>query len=55
MLCCQADDIHLHVLSRLCMMCYQTSLLWDLRDAESPEKAYQLLIEAEQELIAAKF
>jgi excisionase family DNA binding protein len=51
LVCCQEDKIHLHVLARLCVLCYQTTLLLDLREAESAEEMYNLLISAEQEII----
>lgn len=51
LVCCQEDKIHLHVLARLCVLCYQTTMLLDLREAESAEEMYNLLIRAEQEII----
>lgn len=51
LVCCQEDKIHLHVLARLCVLCYQTTLLIDLREAETAEEMYNLLISAEQEII----
>lgn len=51
LVCCQEDKIHLHVLARLCVLCYQTTLLLDLREAETAEEMYNLLISAEQEII----
>jgi excisionase family DNA binding protein len=51
LVCCQEDKIHLHVLARLCVLCYQTTMLLDLREAESAEEMYNLLISAEQEII----
>lgn len=51
LVCCQEDKIHLHVLARLCVLCYQTTMLLDLREAETAEEMYNLLISAEQEII----
>ena len=34
LICCQDDRIHLHALTRLCMMCHYSSVLLELRDAE---------------------
>jgi nitrogen PTS system EIIA component len=51
LVCCQEDKIHLHVLARLCVLCYQTTMLLDLREAESAEEMYSLLISAESEII----
>jgi nitrogen PTS system EIIA component len=51
LVCCQEDKIHLHVLARLCVLCYQTTMLLDLREAESAEEMYSLLISAENEII----
>lgn len=51
LVCCQEDKIHLHVLARLCVLCYQTTLLLDLREAETAEDMFNLLISAEQEII----
>lgn len=51
LVCCQEDKIHLHVLARLCVLCYQTTMLLDLREAESADEMYSLLINAEKEII----
>lgn len=50
----QDDRIHLHILARLCMLCYHTSLLLDLNDAPDKFAIYDILIAAEQEIIAKK-
>lgn len=52
LVCCQDDEIHLHVLARLCMMCVQTKLIAHLRDAADAEGLYAALARAEQEVIA---
>jgi PTS system nitrogen regulatory IIA component len=54
LICCQDDAIHLHVLARICMMCHHTSLLMELREAETAEDAYQALLAAEEEVIKKK-
>jgi PTS system nitrogen regulatory IIA component len=51
LVCCQDDRTHLHVLARLCVLCYQTTLLLDLREAASGEEMHNLLLSAEQEVI----
>lgn len=51
LLCAQDDRIHLHLLARICMMCYHTSLLIELREAETREQMLDILIAAEQEII----
>ncbi|MCB1068861.1 MAG: PTS sugar transporter subunit IIA [Verrucomicrobia bacterium] len=52
LICCQNDRLHLHVLARLCMICYHTPLLLELREAEEDADAlYQLVCEREQDVI----
>ena len=51
MVCCQDDRIHLHVLARICMMCHQTSLLLEIRDAATADDMYRLLVQSEEEVI----
>lgn len=51
LICCQDDRIHLPVLARLCMMCHQTSLLLELREAPGASEMYKALVESEQEII----
>ena len=50
LICCQNDKLHLHVLTRICMLCYHTSVLYDLRHAESAEEMYDCLCLAESEV-----
>jgi PTS system nitrogen regulatory IIA component len=52
LICCQDDRIHLPVLARLCMMCHQTSLLLELREAADAAAMYDALFTAEQEVVA---
>jgi len=51
MICCQDDSIHLHLLARLCMMCYHTRLLYELREAETTDEIRELILDAEAEVI----
>ena len=51
LVCCQDDRTHLHVLARLCVLCYQTTMLLDLREAQTAEDMYEVLINAEQEVV----
>lgn len=51
LLCSQDDRIHLHLLARICMMCYHTSLLMELRETQDRETMLQILINAEEEII----
>ncbi len=51
LLCTQDDRIHLHVLARICMMCYHTCLLMHLREAEDAADMLDILFKAEQEII----
>ncbi|NLB66728.1 MAG: PTS transporter subunit EIIA [Lentisphaerae bacterium] len=51
LICCQDDRIHLHVLARLCMMCHQTSLLFEMRGLDDPKEIYRLLAESERQVI----
>lgn len=51
LLCTQDDRIHLHLLARICMMCYHTSLLMELREAADRETMLNILIESEKEII----
>jgi nitrogen PTS system EIIA component len=51
LVCCQDDRIHLHVLARICMLCYHTSLLLQLREAESAQAMYNAVVMQEIDLI----
>jgi PTS system nitrogen regulatory IIA component len=52
LLCCQDDRIHLHTLSRLCMMALKTELLSRLRAAPDAAAMRECIIAAEQEVLA---
>ena len=51
---CQEDNIHLHVLARISMMCYHTRLLFDLRECEDDDAIFQAIVDAEAEVITQK-
>ncbi|MFA7173404.1 MAG: PTS sugar transporter subunit IIA [Kiritimatiellia bacterium] len=51
LICCVDDDLHLHVLARLCMLIHGTSLLQNLREAKSAEEMYAMMQEAEEALL----
>lgn len=51
LVCAKEERLHLHILARLCVLCYQTSLLIDLREADSAEAMYDNLVQAENEII----
>lgn len=52
LLCCQDDRIHLHTLSRLCMMALKTEMLSQLRAAPDAAAMRDCIIAAEQEVLA---
>ncbi len=52
LLCCQDDKLHLHALTRICMISYHTSVLFDLRHAETADEMMDLLLKAEEEVLA---
>lgn len=51
LLCAQDDRTHLHILARICMMCYHTSMLMELREASDAADMLAILERAEQEII----
>ncbi len=53
LICAQDDRIHLHCLARICMMCYHTGLLLELRDAPDATSMMESLIKSEAEIIKA--
>jgi mannitol/fructose-specific phosphotransferase system IIA component (Ntr-type) len=53
LLCCQDDRIHLHTLSRICMMALKTEMLSQLRAAPDATAMRECIIAAEQEVLAA--
>jgi len=52
LVCCQDDRIHLHVLARICMLCYHTPLLMNLREMETASQMHDAIIGQEAELIS---
>jgi mannitol/fructose-specific phosphotransferase system IIA component (Ntr-type) len=53
LICCTDDELHLHTLARLCMLAHGSTLLPDLRAANSSEEMYRILYHAERELLKA--
>lgn len=51
LLCCRDDSLHLHLLSRLCMMCMKTGLLDRLREAPDAGAMIDAMTETELEVI----
>jgi len=51
LVCCQDDRIHLHVLARICMLCYHTPLLMNLRELDSADTMYDAIVVQEQEIV----
>ena len=51
LICCQADNIHLHVLARISMMCRGTDLLEDLRHADSSAEMHGIVAGAEAQVL----
>lgn len=51
LICCQDDRLHLHVLARLCMMCQQTSMVLEIREASDAATICRRLAAAENEVI----
>ncbi len=51
LICCTDDALHLHTLTRLCMLAHGTSLLPDLRAATTAEEMYGILCRAECALL----
>ena len=50
LICCQDEKLHLHALTRICMMCYHTSVLFDLREAKTADEMFDCLCKAESEV-----
>ncbi len=53
LICCKDDDMHLHILARICILIHGTGLMQSLREAETAEEMYQMLHAAEEELLKA--
>jgi PTS system nitrogen regulatory IIA component len=52
LVCCRDDRTHLRVLARLSRLFLRPGFLDELRAAETPAAAWQLITSAEQELLA---
>ena len=52
LLCCQDDRIHLHTLSRICLMALKTEMLSQLRAAPDATAMRDCIITAEREVLA---
>jgi excisionase family DNA binding protein len=52
LICCQDDRLHLHTLARLCFIAQQTNVLAQLREAPDAVAMRDLLIAAEEEILA---
>jgi excisionase family DNA binding protein len=52
LICCQDDRLHLHTLARLCFIAHRTNVLAQLREAPDAVTMRDLLIAAEQEILA---
>jgi PTS system nitrogen regulatory IIA component len=53
LMCCADDQLHLHLLARLCMMCHHTALLLRLRETRDPDAMLHALVASEQEVLSA--
>ena len=53
LICCTDDTLHLHTLARLCMMAHGSLMLADLRAATTAEEMYEILRNAERNLLKA--
>lgn len=51
LVCCQDDRTHLHVLSRLCILCHACTVLDDLRQAADGREMHEALKRAEQAVL----
>lgn len=54
MICTQDDQIHLHLLARLSMMCYHTPMLMELIECGADEEMYELMVSSEEAVIKDK-
>lgn len=52
LVCAQEDQIHLHLLARLSMICYRTEALIRMRAAETAGEMLDILVGCEEEVIA---
>lgn len=54
LICCKENQLHLQVLTQICMLCLNTGLLAELRSAESPDAMLVAIQQAEIELNTLK-
>lgn len=52
LMCCADDQLHLHLLARLCMMCHHTALLLRLRETRDADAMLHALVASEEEVLA---
>jgi PTS system nitrogen regulatory IIA component len=52
LICCQDDTMHLHTLARICAICQLQGFLKNLRSAPTAIEMLQMLLQAEQEVVA---
>lgn len=48
LVCCLDSNLHIQAIARLCQLCQDTSLLRELREAETDEEMYNVLIDTDQ-------
>jgi PTS system nitrogen regulatory IIA component len=51
LICCVDDELHLHILARLCMLIHGTDLLKNLREAGNADEMYAMMHSAEETLL----
>ena len=52
LLCCADDELHLRLLSRLCVLCHESDVLERIRETSNTYDIYDLLKDAEAEFLA---
>jgi nitrogen PTS system EIIA component len=53
LVCCSEDRMHLHVLARLCLLCYHTRAIAQLRAASGAVEMFDELARAEEQVLAS--
>jgi len=51
LVCCQDERIHLHVLARICMLCYHTPLLMNVRELSDARAIHETIVAEEIEIV----
>ena len=54
LLCCQDERIHLHTLARLCLVCMESELLPQLRQAPDAPTMFECLVDSEAKVLASQ-